>query len=61
MRDNLTPTVYNTWFAPIEMVEFTDGVLILRVKSQFVVEYIEENYIDLLGKAIVRVFGKGTQ
>lgn len=61
LRDNLTPTVYNTWFAPIEIVEFTDGVLVLRVKSQFVVEYIEENYIDLLGKVIVRVFGKGTQ
>lgn len=61
LRDNLTPTVYNTWFAPIEMVEFTDGVLVLRVKSQFVAEYIEENYIDLLGKAIIRVFGKGTK
>lgn len=61
LRDNLTPTVYNTWFAPIELVEYTNGVLALRVKSRFVAEYIEENYIDLLGKAIVRVFGKGTQ
>ena len=33
----------------------------LQVKSQFVAEYIEENYIPLLSSAILRVFGQGTQ
>ena len=60
LRDNLTPSVYNTWFASLEPVEFSDNRLVLRVKSQFVAEYIEENYIDLLGKTIRRVFGNET-
>ena len=33
----------------------------LQVKSQFVAEYIEENYIPLLSSAIYRVFGQGTR
>jgi len=61
LRDNLTPTVYNTWFASLEVVEYQDDVLVLRVKSQFVAEYIEENYIDLLSRAIWRVFGEQTR
>jgi chromosomal replication initiator protein len=61
LRDNLTPTVYNTWFASLEVVDYADDVLVLRVKSQFVAEYIEENYIDLLSRVIWRVFGDKTR
>jgi len=57
LRDNLKPSEYNTWFASVEALEFSNNCLVLRVRSQFVVEYIEENYINLLGKAIRRVFG----
>ena len=61
LRDNLTPSVYNTWFAPLEVVNYENDTLILRVKSQFVAEYIEENYIDLLARSIRRVFGENTR
>ena len=61
LRDNLTPTVYNTWFASLEVVDYADDVLVLRVKSQYVAEYIEENYIDLLSRVIWRVFGDKTR
>ena len=61
LRDNLTPSVYNTWFASLEVVDYADDVLVLRVKSQFVAEYIEENYIDLLSRVIWRVFGENTR
>ena len=60
LRDNLTPSVYTTWFKPLRAIDYTDGTLVVQVKSPFVVEYIEENYIDLLSKAIFRVFGTGT-
>jgi len=60
LRDNLKPSEYNTWFAAVEAIEFREHKLVLRVRSQFVVEYIEENYIDLLGKSIRRVFGNET-
>jgi chromosomal replication initiator protein len=42
-------------------LQYADGVLTLQVKSQFVAEYIEENYIPLLSSAIIRVFGQGTR
>ena len=61
LADNLTPSAYRTWFAPIVPIDFQNGVLVLQVKSQFVVDYIEENYINLLSKVIFRVFGKGTR
>ena len=61
LSDNLTSSAYQTWFAPIVPLQFNDGVLVLQVKSQFVAEYIEENYISLLSSAILRVFGQGTR
>ena len=61
LRDNMSPTAYQTWFAPLEVVDYRDEVLVLRVKSQFVVEYIEENFIDILSRTIWRVFGANTR
>ena len=61
LRDNLTPTVFTTWFAPIEALSFENNILVLQVKSQFVVEYIEENYLALLSKVLFRMFGPETK
>ena len=61
LADNMTSSAYQTWFAPIVPLQFAEGVLVLQVKSQFVAEYIEENYIPLLSTAIYRVFGQGTR
>ena len=60
LADNLTSSAYQTWFAPIIPLQFENGILVLQVKSQFVAEYIEENYIQLLSASIIRVFGQGT-
>ena len=61
LADNLTSSAYQTWFAPIVPLQFAEGVLVLQVKSQFVAEYIEQNYLPLLSAAIIRVFGQGTR
>ena len=61
LADNLTTSAYQTWFAPIVPLQYAEGTLVLQVKSQFVAEYIEENYIPLLSAAIIRVFGQGTR
>ena len=61
LADNLTSSAYQTWFAPIVPLQFESGIQVLQVKSQFVAEYIEENYIPLLSSAIIRVFGQGTR
>lgn len=61
LKDNLSGSAYNTWFAPVVPLQYENGVLVLQVKSQFIVEYIEENFIDLLRKTLIRVFGAGTR
>lgn len=58
-KDNLSGTAFRTWFAPITPIQYTDNILVLQVKSQYIVEYIEDNYIDLLKRTLVHVFGKG--
>lgn len=59
LRDNLSGSAYRTWFAPIVPLQYENKVLVVQVKSQYVVEYIEENFIDLLHKTLLRVFGEG--
>lgn len=57
LHDNLSPSAYQTWFAPVSALDLENDVLVLQVKSQFIVEYIEENYLDLLSRVLRKVFG----
>ena len=61
LRDNLSPSAYQTWFAPVSALSYEDDVLVLQVKSQFIVEYIEENYLDILSRVLRKVFGPKIQ
>lgn len=61
IKDNISQKQYETWFECIEPVSFENGQLVVAVPSQFVCEYLEANYIDLLYKVITRVFGKGVR
>ena len=53
----MSPSAYQTWFAPVLALDYEEDVLVLQVKSQFIVEYIEENYLDLLSRVLRKVFG----
>ena len=61
LRGELTESAFRTWFAGIEPLSFENGVLKLQLQSQFVAEYIEENYSSLLGRVLFRVCGPGTR
>ena len=61
LHDNLTASAYQTWFAPIVPLSYEENILTLQVNSEFIVEYIEENYISLLSSAIRRIFGSSTR
>ena len=56
----LPPQTIQTWFAPITPISFNQNVLILRLPSRFLLEWIEPNYGELLRKAICDVFGEDT-
>ncbi len=61
LADILSPSAYQTWFAPIVPYSYESGVLTLEVKSQFIVEYIEENYIQLLSRVLFHIYGRDTR
>ena len=61
LRDNLSQSAYQTWFAPVLALNYENDLLVLQVKSQFIVEYIEENYLDLLSRVLRKVFGPNVQ
>ena len=57
LRDNLSQSAYQTWFASVDAIQWENNVLVLQVRSQFIVDYIEENYLDILSRVLRRVFG----
>ncbi len=59
LSDNMSNSAFQTWFKPLIPLSFNeqDELLVLQASSQFVVTYIEENYLDLLAQTLRRVFG----
>ncbi len=58
IKDNVNWRTFQTWFEPVKAVGLNDNVLTLQVPSQFFYEWLEEHYVELLGKTIKRVLGK---
>ncbi|GIV28275.1 MAG: hypothetical protein KatS3mg027_2089 [Bacteroidia bacterium] len=58
IKHNVTEQNFNTWFKPIKPVEINDNKLLIQVPSMFFYEYIEENYISLIKKALQITIGK---
>src|SRR5574344_2390873 len=61
IRDNVTPSIFNTWFAEIKPLKLEDGELTIQVPSAFVYEYLEDNYLNIIRAAITKAIGKGTK
>jgi len=61
IKDNIPQTSYKTWFAPIIPKKIEGNVLTIQVPSLFFYEYLEEQFIDLLGKTLKKVMGGGAK
>ena len=59
IKENVSEQNFNTWFKVIKPLELTDKKLLIQVPSMFFYEYIEENYIMLIKKALELYVGKG--
>ena len=57
IRDNITPEQFAASFAFVELHSLENGKLILDVQSEFVKEYLEENFLQLMASTFKRVFG----
>ena len=58
VKDNVSDSVFSTWFTPIVPLKYEDEDFTIQVPSQFFYEYIEEKYADLIYQALLRVTGK---
>ena len=61
IHDNVSDAVFNTWFADIKPLKYEDSTLTIQVKSNFVYEFLEGNFVDLLRTTLFKVMGTGTQ
>ena len=61
IRDNVSDAVFATWFADIKPIKYEDNTLTIQVKSNFVYEFIEGNFVDLMRTTLFKVMGQGTQ
>ena len=57
LKDNLPQSAYQTWFAPVTAIQWENNLLVLQVRSQFIVDYIEVNYLDILSRVLRKMFG----
>lgn len=48
---------FNTWFKPIVPLRMEGDVLTIQVPSQFFYEWLEDNYVPVLKKALTTVLG----
>ena len=61
IKENVTEQQYKTWFTPIICTSYEQETVTVQVPSQFVYEYLEEHYVNLLRRVLNRVFGAGTK
>ncbi|MFM9076182.1 MAG: chromosomal replication initiator protein DnaA, partial [Bacteroidota bacterium] len=57
LRHEVDEQNYNTWFKPIVPIQAEGDVLTIQVPSQFFYEWLEENYVPVLKKAVNTVLG----
>jgi chromosomal replication initiator protein len=58
IKNDLSEQSYTTWFAPIVPLKFQNNTLTIQVPSQFFYEWLEENYVSVLRKAIDFAIGR---
>lgn len=57
IQSNVPKQVYTTWFEPIVPVSIEKDVMTIQVPSQFFYEWLEEHYVHIIRKALVRELG----
>jgi chromosomal replication initiator protein len=57
VKESVGDENFNTWFKPIVPLSVEGDVLTIQVPSQFFYEWLEDNYVPILKKAITTVLG----
>lgn len=59
IKDNIPAPQYDSWFKSITSLGFEGKELKLMLPSPFVVDVLEQRYMDILGAAIKKIYGVG--
>ena len=59
IKANVSEQQFKTWFAPLVFESYSEAEndLLVQVPSPYIYEYLEQYYVGLLSKVILRVFG----
>jgi len=52
LESNLNSQHYNTWIKPLKFVKLEKDLLILEVPNRFVLDWVKDNYADLIQKIL---------
>jgi chromosomal replication initiator protein len=61
IKDNVPELSYSTWFTPVVPLKYEEKALLIQVPSHFFYEQLENQYADLIGKALLRITGENTR
>src|SRR4051812_18363086 len=57
LREALSDGTYNKWFGDVHGLELDDDTLVLVVPSEFARDWIESNFLGLVGAAVRDILG----
>lgn len=61
IEEQLPQRTFKTWFVPIRPLRYKEGVLTIQVASNYVYEYLEGQFIDILRNALTSVIGENAK
>src|SRR5258706_2210542 len=60
VRTRVQDQAFETWFRAIRLNSYEDGLVKIGVPNQFILEWLQANFMDVIQRAANRVFGAGT-
>ncbi len=61
IKEQIQEQSFKTWFLPVIPIKLENKVLTIQVPSQFFYEWLEDNYVHILRKAIHQELGAGAR
>lgn len=56
LKKSLTNISYTTWFSKLELYDITDNTLIIKSDSEFILNYIKNQYMELINESIIQAY-----
>lgn len=61
IRERIPDRAFRTWFSTLQLVSYRAGKLSISAPNKYVIEYIEDHYLDVFQQAIHGQFGEDTE